>query len=233
MMVSTGRAPEPGPAPAAPPATGDFEPVETVDMIGGVLCLDFVNTASCRLHGPFCERLQDYEDLVVWAGRAGLVEPADAAALQEDALRRPAAAAAVLERARALREAIYRIFAARAQDSAPAAPDIDELNWAVAAAGPHRRVARGEHGWEWTWDRGAEPLEWLIWPIAQSAAELLMEADPARVKECVSDNCNWLFYDVSKNRSRRWCEMKDCGNRAKQRRHRSRTTGTAARRSSG
>jgi predicted RNA-binding Zn ribbon-like protein len=227
MMVMKHGDHEHGAGTPTQPATEELEPVETVDMVGGALCLDFVNTGGGRRHGPFSERLQDYEDLVVWARRAGLVESTDAAALQEAATRRPAAAAAVLDDARTLREAIYRIFSARGQDLPPPASDVDELNRALADAGRHRRVARGERGWEWTWERGEEALGWLIWPIAQSAAELLTEADPARIKECGSDNCNWLFYDVSKNRSRRWCEMKECGNRAKQRRHRSRTSGAA------
>lgn len=213
-------------APARPGAD-DFEPIETVDLVGGALCLDFVNTGSSRRQGPFRERLDDYEDVLVWARRVGLLEPAEAAALQAESARRPADAARVLERARTLREAIYRIFSARAQGSAARREDVDELNRALAEGGRLRRVQQFANGWGWTWDRGDDPLGWPLWPVAQSAAELLTEAEPERIKECGSDNCNWLFYDVSKNRSRRWCEMSDCGNRAKQRRHRSRTSRAA------
>src|SRR5688572_11155489 len=142
-MVMRHGAHEAGAGSPAPPPVAEFEPVETVDMVGGALCLDFANTGSGRRHGPFRERLQDYEDLVVWSLRAGQIDSAGAAALQEDATRRPAAAAAVLERARALREAIYRVFAALALGSAPPAADVDELNRALADAGRHRRVARG------------------------------------------------------------------------------------------
>jgi len=42
----------------------------------------------------------------------------------------------------------------------------------------------------------------------------------AHVQMCNGDNCGWLFIDSSKNHSRRWCDMRDCGNRAKIRRHR-------------
>jgi len=41
-----------------------------------------------------------------------------------------------------------------------------------------------------------------------------------QVRQCRGDNCGWLFVDGSKNHSRRWCDMRDCGNRAKVRRHR-------------
>jgi predicted RNA-binding Zn ribbon-like protein len=220
MMVTDEAAPEREP-------TDGFEPIETVDLVGGAVCLDFTNTGSRRRHGAFRERLQDYEDLVVWARRVGLLEQPEAAALQAEAARQPAEAERVLARARTLREAIYGVFSARAHGTEPRREDVDELNSALADAGHRRRVKRVANGWVWSWDRGEEALEWPLWPVAQSAAELLTEADPERIKECGSDNCNWLFYDVSKNRSRRWCEMKDCGNRAKQRRHRSRTSGAA------
>jgi predicted RNA-binding Zn ribbon-like protein len=153
----------------------------------------------------------------------GLLEPRDAIALNAEATRQPREAARVLERARTLREAIYRIFSAHARGSAPRQDDVEELNRTLAEGGRMRGVQQVASGWVWTWARNDEALAWPLWPVAQSAAELLTEADPERIKECGSENCNWLFYDVSKNRSRRWCEMSDCGNRAKQRRHRHRT----------
>ena len=62
-----------------------------------------------------------------------------------------------------------------------------------------------------------------MWPIARSAAELLVSSDRALVKEGASDDCLWLFLDGTKNHKRRWCEMKTCGNRAKVRKHRRRS----------
>ena len=58
-----------------------------------------------------------------------------------------------------------------------------------------------------------------IWPVALSAAELLMLGDLGRVEECPgSDGCGWLFFDSSKNGRRRWCSMEGCGSRDKMRR---------------
>jgi predicted RNA-binding Zn ribbon-like protein len=61
----------------------------------------------------------------------------------------------------------------------------------------------------------------MLWPVARSAADLLTSAEElARVGQCADDRgCGWLFFDTSRNHSRRWCAMKDCGNRAKARRH--------------
>jgi predicted RNA-binding Zn ribbon-like protein len=46
-----------------------------------------------------------------------------------------------------------------------------------------------------------------------------------RLKICLSDTCQWAFYDASKNRSGRWCSMEVCGNRMKVRSHRRRKSG--------
>ena len=59
----------------------------------------------------------------------------------------------------------------------------------------------------------------MLWPVTRSAAELLVSGELSRVRTCANDTCGWLFMDTSKNRSRRWCDMNDCGNRAKARRH--------------
>ena len=66
-------------------------------------------------------------------------------------------------------------------------------------------------------DEGA--LDRPLWPVLRSAAALLTSDDIARIRECAAERCAWLFIDHSRNRSRRWCDMRDCGNRAKARRH--------------
>jgi len=58
-------------------------------------------------------------------------------------------------------------------------------------------------------------LEAILWPIAGSAGELLTSDDLGRVRQCGGKTCRWMFVDRSKNRSRRWCDMKVCGNRPK------------------
>ena len=72
-------------------------------------------------------------------------------------------------------------------------------------------------------------MEWVLWPIVQSAADLLTTESLDRVRLCKAEDCGCLFVDASKNRSRRWCAMSDCGNRAKVRRHRQRLRESAVR----
>lgn len=196
--------------------------VETVELVGGDVALDLVNTGSRRKEGPFRERLRQYDDLVTWAERVGIIEPDGAERLHAEAERHPDEARRVLETARTLRETIYRVFAAGAHEREPEPDDLHALADAAAEAASHRSIERDPEGFRFTWPEG-DRLDRVLWPLAMSAAELLVSDDLDRVKECATDNCNWLFVDQSRNRSRRWCDMKDCGNRAKARRHYART----------
>ena len=65
-------------------------------------------------------------------------------------------------------------------------------------------------------------LDRMLWSIAHSGAELLTTGDLSRLRECGGEECGWLFEDTSRNRSRQWCDMQDCGNLAKVRRYRTR-----------
>jgi hypothetical protein len=58
--------------------------------------------------------------------------------------------------------------------------------------------------------------------VAAAAAKVAIEGRLDRVKICPADDCRWAFYDTSRNRSRQWCSMEVCGNRAKARSHRER-----------
>jgi CGNR zinc finger/Putative stress-induced transcription regulator len=58
--------------------------------------------------------------------------------------------------------------------------------------------------------------------LAAAAAKVAIEQRIDRVKICPADDCRWAFYDTSRNRSRQWCSMEVCGNRAKARAHRRR-----------
>lgn len=195
-----------------------FEHLKTV---GGVLCLDFANTASARDTEAPTERLHSYADLTAWAEHVGIIDGARAEMLRQEAAREPETAKAVLQQALALREAIFRIFAAQIEDTAPAVDDLVLLNTAIADSYPHLRLATGEvAGFTWSWADAPHQLDRVLWPVVRSAAETLVSGELARVRMCQGEHCGWLFIDRSKNRSRRWCDMQDCGNVEKVRRYR-------------
>ncbi|MBP2235012.1 putative RNA-binding Zn ribbon-like protein [Sinorhizobium kostiense] len=102
----------------------------------------------------------------------------------------------------ALREAIDRHFRKQVQDDAR--PDLlADLLETIAAV---LRRTKNDH------DHVA-----LDVATAHSALSLVTNPEPDRLKIC--PNCEWLFFDRSRNRSRTWCDMAVCGNRTKAKRH--------------
>ena len=196
-------------------------PPKTFQFVGGALCLDFCNSMGGKREAVAREYLHSYADFLSWSQQAGLVGASAAAARLRHACRRPAAAAAVLRRAIALRESIYRIFLAGARERKPKESDLEELNAVLARCLPRLRIAASKQGFGWEWRRENGSLDDALGPIARSAAELLVSRESLeRIRQCQGDNCGWLFLDSSRNHSRCWCDMRDCGNRAKVRRHR-------------
>ncbi len=186
---------------------------------GGRACLDFVNTVDPRRGDDPREYLGDYRDLVAWGRHAGLLEEGEARPLLAEAARRPAEAVAAFARALDLRETMYRVFFALSRGERPDGRDVEALGEAYVGAMRYARLTPSSEGFGWTWTGRPVALGRPLWPVARSAVELLTSGDLGRVKECpASDGCGWLFYDSSKNASRRWCSMEVCGSRDKMRR---------------
>jgi predicted RNA-binding Zn ribbon-like protein len=185
------------------------------------LCLDFANTVEWHASNHPEESLNSYADLVGWAKRAAILTDEEAQYLQQKAAQQPAAASESLIKAIDLREAIYRIFAAIANERPVEDADLALLNnWLAETAG-RLQVTQTASGFDWRWRGKEQALAWMLWPVVQSAAELLLSPELDQVKQCDDDRgCGWLFLDTSRNRSRRWCSMQSCGNRAKVRRYR-------------
>src|SRR5262249_55026221 len=190
------------------------------NLIGDVLCLDFVNTVDPR-HAPGRrEYLYDYAALVAWGGHAGAIEAGQGERLREAAAGDPPEAGRVLGRAIRLREAPYPRFSRAAQGQPPGPDDLGVLQAEPTRALPHLQVTWSPAGFAREWEQDSSALDQVLWPVAWSAAELLTHGPLDRIRECPGQgNCGWLFLDLSKNSSRRWCDMRVCGNRAKARRH--------------
>ena len=84
--------------------------------------------------------------------------------------------------------------------------------WACASAPPG--------GWSSSrWARGSPRRAGRLLAIV---VEAQAAGTWARLKACPAEDCHWAFYDASRNRSRTWCSMQGCGNRAKARAYRAR-----------
>jgi predicted RNA-binding Zn ribbon-like protein len=197
----------------------------SVKFIGGSLCLDFVNTVGGRVgNRPYTvlrDKLVTYEDLVTWGRLAGLISSAGVRSLKRSAAGNPIVAAAVLKRTVALREALYRVFRSVVDGPRTVRNDIEILERELAIARDHERLSPSARAFVWTWD-DRDALDRMLWAVSRSAAELLTSKELLKLRHCGGDECGWMFLDTSRNRSRQWCDMRDCGNRAKVRRFRER-----------
>jgi predicted RNA-binding Zn ribbon-like protein len=192
----------------------------TWKLLGGYLCLDFANTADWHASDQPEELLTSYAEFVSWSQQGDVLTEKQAKRLLRQAADRPEEAMAVLKRAIALREAIYEIFAAVAREQSPQAPDLTALNTALSEMLARSQIAPTETGFGWQWAGEEDALDRPLWSIARSAADLLTSDELQRVGQCADDRgCGWLFLDTSRNHTRRWCDIKDCGNRAKAHRH--------------
>ncbi|HEY7698914.1 MAG TPA: ABATE domain-containing protein [Vicinamibacteria bacterium] len=192
------------------------------ELSGGRLCLDFANTVDNRPTKRVRENLETYSDLVAWSRQSGLLSPREERLLLARAAREPGEASRVLERARRLREALFALFARGAPEA------IKELQRALPEA--YRRPLLGSRPpYALTWEDDPDALDRMLGPVVRSAAELLTSKELDRVRVCGAENCDWLFLDASRSRSRQWCNMAVCGNRAKARRFYQRKRTTLAR----
>jgi len=190
---------------------------ETLEIVGGELCLAFTDTVDWRKGDHPQDLLTSYADLVAWGQDVGVLTDDNAEHLLQQAEHRQAEANAVFERAIALREAIYRIFEAVADVRSPESKDVDILNGALSEALARLQLVPIGEGFAWDWMDCEDALDPMLWPVVRLAADLLTSQRLKRVGQC--PGCGWLFLDASRNRSRRWCTMEVCGNRAKARRH--------------
>ena len=189
------------------------------DFTGGRLCLDFVNTTGGTRQAPK-EHLNTYLDLVSWGHQAGVLDEADAQRLGQLAKRRPDEASRTLAAAVTLREAMFRIFCGAAGCQPQRDDDMATFNAALSRALAHVRLQATPQGCVDLWGDGEDDLDRMLWPALRSAMDVLtVEDERTRVHKCENPTCDWLFLDTSRNHSRRWCDMKSCGNRAKARRY--------------
>jgi predicted RNA-binding Zn ribbon-like protein len=193
--------------------------VERMRLDGGHAALDYVNTLGGPLDGPpepHDEHLRGYEDVAVFAWRVGLIdEPASEELLRRER-RRPDESAAVFRDALELRSLVDEVFRPLARGRQPSSRVLSRLAQAERAALEHAALERagGRYRWAWRTDRA---LEAPLWLVTDAAIDLLRTGPLERLSVC--HGCRWLYLDESKNASRRWCSMAECGTWAKKRRY--------------
>jgi predicted RNA-binding Zn ribbon-like protein len=184
---------------------------------GGSLALDLANTWGDR-SDPGKDGLKSYRDLLDWAHGAGLVGERERGELEKLAHRDADTSIRVFRGALDLRDTVFSLCTTIAGGGSPSERNVAALNAAVQTV-PRQQLCCGVDCCEWEWPAGEPDLRQVLWPVIQSAADLVTSPDVARIRECGAPDCNWLFLDHSRGGRRRWCDMSTCGNRAKARRY--------------
>lgn len=191
---------------------------ESVHLWGETLCLDYANSVDWSLEDvpvdpEHTDMLRTERMLGRWGRRLDL--------LRDDA---EPASAAELRRARALRDAVYRLFSSISRDQKPARNDLDVLTSNYIESVKHATLLAGEDGYKLDW-LARDPRR-IRYSVATDAIALLQDLSRLnRVSRCPGRGCGWLFLNTSGRR--RWCSMSTCGSRDKMRRlHQRRTQNT-------
>jgi predicted RNA-binding Zn ribbon-like protein len=194
----------------------------SLPLVGSDLAFDFTNTASGRDTPLHTDHLRAPEHVIAWSRHAKVLTPEDGAAIERMIAGKPSLGHDLLARTHQLREVVYRIGAAIAHGETPTTSDTDALARIHAACVARARLTPFRGNFVWSWRPADGFAEAILGPVALSALTLLAQSDVSRIKQCGGDHCGWLFFDTTKNKQRRWCEMEVCGNRAKQKAHRAR-----------
>lgn len=191
----------------------------SLHLVAGDPALDFANTVTWRSTARELDHLQAPEHVLEWAAHAGLLPRAEFARARAALSREPERGHRLLREAVQLRDAIYETGSTIASGGRAKDEPLGVILRAAAASLPHARLVGGtsnHYGLEFGGTVGNN----LPGRIAWSMLDLLRSDRLPSLKQCPAHDCGWLFLDVTRNGSRRWCDMASCGNRAKAKRFR-------------
>lgn len=197
---------------------GDYS--GTYKLVGGEMSLDFVNTISW----PGTSREHDWLDrpgnLIAWSNAVGILSRSSRARLEA----KPSTTSwSALRTALEIRAQIRSVVWPLANGARPSREAVKALNALLQKSLSHYHIDPSTCLWKW--DDPASMIG-VLYPVIWNAAHVLTDRDRTRIRSCPS--CDWIFYDSTRNRSRRWCDMKDCGSRDKALRyyHRTKSSGS-------
>ncbi|MFI5231770.1 MAG: CGNR zinc finger domain-containing protein [Gemmatimonadales bacterium] len=212
-----------------PPAPTPVRVVQAYVLVGERLWLDFVNSDDATHARGEARRdaLDTFDGFVSWLSASRVLDDERATAMLRRAQQQPTGSSAALHEARRLRN-VLRALAERGDAPQERATQtaIGEINRILGRSAGSRRVEpRSDGGFVRNFVTAGDVFAGLMIPIIESAADALVSGELQRVRRCADPRCARVFFDGSRNGTRRWCDMKTCGNRAKAARHRKKVSG--------
>ena len=188
--------------------------LSTLELDGGTLCLNFVNSVKNRFEKPFYEFIITPDDWILWSNRTQICDSLTKEHLSKYVSENNDKAIRELNRIIKVREVLYRIFRNIAYKKSPLIEDIRIFNNELSFSFRYLNIEINNNlETILIWNYKEPDLLYTLLPIIKSAYELLTTDLKERIKEC--PNCGWLYLDKSKSNSRIWCNMKTCGNTMK------------------
>jgi len=193
------------------------ETTKAFELVAGHPALDLVNTLDWRFResGPE-ELLAGYDDLLRFSAQSDILSPKQIRNIVRAGL--GAAAGDALVAVRELREAAADLFYAAVDSRTPHGSQIKIVERYFKQARDRRRLDWMGSRLAWQWPASECGPELPLWILSLSTGHLLLSDQMRLLRACEKPDCRWLFLDTSKNHTRRWCDMKICGNRMKARR---------------
>ena len=190
-------------------------PLRPLLVVAGNLALDFANTIDDPGGPNHFDHIQDMPRLLAWARNIGVLSDQRYDELAALVQSQPTVAAASLRRAHNLRRTVQAVFGAIVDDQPIPEQPWRDLRRSIAESIGHAELTGDDDEVQLAWH--AAGLDTVAWQAAYAAHELLTGGQLSRIKRCAA--CPWLYVDHSKNSSRRWCTMDDCGKAEKMRRY--------------
>jgi len=182
-------------------------------FVGNYLWLDFINTEMV-VGGQPVDRLNGFESLMAWLVQARTLDEQQA----DDILgnwKATREAESTFQNAVRLRSGLREMAERLIKGKTVPQSTVAAINQCLAHQTGHTELKRARGGFEKRFQADFRAPEQLLWPVAESASDLLCYGDLSLVKKCENSTCVLFFYDTTKNHSRRWCSMSVCGNRMK------------------
>ena len=179
-------------------------------LVGNRICLDLINTEG-QAGRDRIDLFGSYQDLVLWARRAGAVDAGEADYILERWNSGPEAEGA-LAAARALRRQLRGVAEQLVSGNGRISPEaVDAVNQALRSRPGYLQLERDGGDWAARWKVPLRSPTDVLWRVARSAASLLADDDLSLVRRCARDSCRLFFFDNTKNHRKRFCRMEVCG----------------------
>ena len=197
-------------------------PPKPFELNAGHPALDLVNTLDNRFDpARLVDLLPDYNSLLRFTHQSNLIADRQLRKLKRlDST--PQQQAATLAQTLQLRESLAAVTYAIVDQQALPEPHLAQLETLLKQTATHLHLTPTPTQFQWTHKAISRNPASPFLLLAQSASQLLTSPAMNQLRACASPTCRWLFLDTSKNHSRRWCDMKICGNRNKARLHQAR-----------